>query len=190
MTDNAMVIELDGSKYAKDFLELVQRAYKEKPDKKDLSELRRYLDETPVLWRAVFDLVEVTQKNFIDRLITNKPAQMALETNVLEIKQKMNYSGSSILEQLLIENVISTWLRVLWTDYQLTAFMGKDNVRFVELEFWEKRLSMSQSRYLRACETLAKVRRLMSKNPLVQINIAKDNGQQVNVAGDFVKQEK
>jgi hypothetical protein len=190
MKDNAIAMEIDVSKYAKDFLELVQRTYKEKPDKEDLSELKRRLDENPALWRAVFDLVEVLQRNFIERLTMQKPARIAIEANILEIKQNMGYSYSSMLEKLLIENIIETWLRFQWTGYQLSAFMGKDNVRFLELEFWEKRLSLSQNRYLKACETLAKVRRLMSIRPLVQVNIARDNGQQVNIAGDFVKQEK
>ena len=48
------------------------------------------------------------------------------------------------------------------------------------LEFWERRLSMSQRRSLQACETLAKVRKM--KLPSVQLNIGE---KQVNVAGDL-----
>jgi hypothetical protein len=45
--------------------------------------------------------------------------------------------------------------------------------------YWEKRLSSVQRRYLRACETLARVRKLAQAAPL-QVNIG---AQQVNVAG-------
>ena len=43
--------------------------------------------------------------------------------------------------------------------------------------WWEKRLSGAQRRYLRACETLAKIRKMQL--PMVQVNIGQ---QQLNVA--------
>ena len=43
----------------------------------------------------------------------------------------------------------------------------------------------SQSRYLRACRTLAQVRRLARNIPALQVNINTDAGQQVNVLGDL-----
>jgi hypothetical protein len=187
MSGNQVIVEIDGSKMTQEFLEIVQRAYKKKPQKSDLRALEKWLKDTPGLWRAVFDLVNVLQTNFISRLITKEAAQIAIQENISGLRQELGYDNSSALEKLLIENIINTWLRYQWTDYQLMAFMGQDSVRFVELEFWEKRLSMSQRRYLQACETLAKVRRLMSLHPLIQVNIADDNGQQVNIAGDFVK---
>ncbi len=52
---------------------------------------------------------------------------------------------------------------------------------------WERRLSVAQHRYLLACQTLAKIRRLGSKYPNLQVNIATQNGKQVNVAGDLRK---
>jgi hypothetical protein len=45
--------------------------------------------------------------------------------------------------------------------------------------YWEQRQNAAQGRFLRAVETLARVRRL-NKRPPVQINIG---GQQVNIAG-------
>ena len=45
--------------------------------------------------------------------------------------------------------------------------------------YWDRRLNSAQQRYLRAVETLARVRRLAMVTPL-QVNIG---GQQVNVAG-------
>jgi len=48
--------------------------------------------------------------------------------------------------------------------------------------FWEKRLSAAQRRFTRACETLARVRKLSRNTPALQFNIAASGGQQVNVA--------
>jgi len=56
--------------------------------------------------------------------------------------------------------------------------MGKDRSIKV-IEFWERRLSMSQRRYLAACETLAKIRKMSV--PALQLNIG---DKQINVAGN------
>jgi hypothetical protein len=46
--------------------------------------------------------------------------------------------------------------------------------------YWERRLTAAQGRYLRACESLARVRRLSRPGAPLQVNIG---GQQVNMAG-------
>jgi hypothetical protein len=40
----------------------------------------------------------------------------------------------------------------------------------------------AQARYLRACETLARIRKLARSTPALQVNIAADGGRQVNLA--------
>jgi hypothetical protein len=191
MTDKRdFAVEINISNLPVEFAEVVKRAYQKNPDPKDVKELQRWIENTPGLWKVVFDFSELTQKAAIKKMVSDKVTQVCITANIAEIKQKFGYAESTELERLLIENIICTWLYFQWNDYQVKSYIGQGGVRFTEIEFWERRLSLSQTRYLRACETLARVRRLMSKNPLVQVNIAKDNGQQVNVAGDFVKQEK
>ncbi len=48
--------------------------------------------------------------------------------------------------------------------------------------FWEKRLSAAQKRFTRACETLTRVRKLSRNTPALQVNIAAQGGQQVNLS--------
>jgi len=45
--------------------------------------------------------------------------------------------------------------------------------------YWEKRLTAAQRRFTRACETLARVRKLSRNTPALQFNIATSGGQQV-----------
>ena len=47
-----------------------------------------------------------------------------------------------------------------------------------------RRLSAAQRRFLRACESLARVRKLARTTPALQLNIAARGGQQVNVVTD------
>ncbi len=169
------------------FIDVVQRAYSEKPTASDLRELRKWLADYPGLWRGVFDMAEVVQANLIKRAVSEEAAQIALENNVSSIRDDFDYERAPILERLLIDNIVITWLRNQWAEYQVVALMGKGDISRASVEFWERRLSMAQHRYLSACQTLAKIRRLSSKYPSLQVNIAAQNGQQVNVAGDLQK---
>jgi hypothetical protein len=79
----------------------------------------------------------------------------------------------------LIENIVTTWLRVQFCEAQL-AFKMSGEQRMSVMEFWERRLSMSQRRYLAACETLTKIRKMGI--PTLQLNIG---DKQINVAGNL-----
>jgi hypothetical protein len=52
------------------------------------------------------------------------------------------------------------------------------------MERWERILASKEARYLKAVETLARVRRLLRLRA-PQLNIALAGGQQVNVAGEL-----
>ena len=69
----------------------------------------------------------------------------------------------------------------------LILHMGQDEIDMSVVEFWEKKLNVAQRRFLRASETLEKIRKMSAKNPTLQVNIATQSGQQVNVAGNIVK---
>jgi hypothetical protein len=169
-----------------EFLDVVARAYKKKPAKKDLAELRKWINEYPELWRVVFDTAWLLEDNFISNMVQDKASIIAMKKNTEEIRKGFDYYGSTILEQMLIDNIIISWLGVQYANFQLITRMNRDE-RIVLLDFWEKRVSAAQRRYLRACESLMRIRRLMSLNPGIQINIATNGGQQVNVASDAVK---
>ena len=132
-------------------------------------------------------MTAVLRDNLIDQAVSPEAARSAIRKNVDVLMGYLGYSDASALEKLLIENIIITWLRLQCVEYQLVAFMGAGEVRMSVVEYWEKRLSISQRRHLHACETLARVRRLISAKPLLQVNIAANGGQQVNVAGDMDK---
>lgn len=169
-----------------EFVNVVSQAYKKKPKKEDLESLRNWLNEYPDLWRVVFDTAWLLEDNFIKNMVQDKASIIAMKKNTDEIRKGFGYGDASIFEQMLIDNIIISWLGVQYSNFQLFSRMGKDE-RIVILDFWEKRLNAAQRRYLRACESLTRIRRLLSTNPAIQVNIAANGGQQVNVAGDVVK---
>jgi hypothetical protein len=56
----------------------------------------------------------------------------------------------------------------------------KQSITLTVGAYWDKRLSMAQKRFMRACESLARVRRLSRRIPL-QVNIAAKGAQQINM---------
>ncbi|MET0752669.1 MAG: hypothetical protein ABWZ66_04825 [Pyrinomonadaceae bacterium] len=87
------------------------------------------------------------------------------ETTKREIKKMrdgLGYEDASELEKILIEQICANYLRV----NLLEAGHAQKTVETHTTEaglYWDKRLSSAQGRYLRACETLAKVRRLLAE---------------------------
>ena len=172
---------------AYEFAAIVERAYKSNPDPDDIEELQKWLAEYPEIWTFVFDMSHLIENNLINLIAPTQAASVALEKNVDEIRQSLGYEEATAMETALIDNIIVSWLRCQWAEYRLLMFMGQEESNMPIVAFWEKRLSIAQGRYLRACETLTKIRILSQKNPLLQVNIATQSGQQVNVAGDLIK---
>lgn len=165
------------------FIALIKRCMKKKPAKEDLRELRKSLQKTPQLYMIVMDMGETIRLQLIQKAIDQKAAQFSIEAQTEVMRQGLGFEQSPLLEQMLIENVIICWLRLQWAEYQLTGFMGSGGSNSMsEITHWERRLSTAQQRFLRASNSLAKVRKLT--HGTVQINIASDGGQQVNVANN------
>ena len=189
MTDKMQISLKPPDDMARELVDLVGRCYRENPDRKDLRELEKYLKDHPRLFEVIFDLNQIVQGELIDNIIMQRAGQMGIEANVANMRNGMAYEQSPILEQLLIDNVINCWLRLQWVELQLAGQSNREHVRLKVVEYWERRLSANQRRYLRAIETLARVRKLARNTPALQVNIATQEGQQVNIAGDIVKTE-
>jgi hypothetical protein len=97
-----------------------------------------------------------------------------------DLRATLGYDVSPPLERTLIEHLSLCWLRLNLMELRYDAVMAS-NTTFKHVEHTERRLSEAQKRYTRACEALARVRKL--KLPALQVNIAAEGGRQVNVAG-------
>jgi len=183
MTESTIVrIEPDLSKISSEFAALVAKCYQEKPDKKDLRELQKRLDQSPELWLYVFDLTDVIRGQIIKDLITQPAGVKGLEANMQAIKNGLGYDQSPMVERLLIDSVITSWLRWQWAELRYAQHMtGQHSMS--EGEYWLQTMGSAQRRYLNAVETLARVRRITRAT--MQINIAEPGSQQVNIAGDL-----
>ncbi len=183
---NNITAHWDYARIPPELFMLVHRTYQDKPDPKDVWELQKKLEEIPELWMAVFNIAKEIKENLIEKTASKEAIRLALKKNIFVLVTGLGYEKSSTLERLLIDNVVISWLRLQWMELQVISFIGEDETRST-IEYWDKRLMASQRSHLNACETLARVRRLISGTPVVQVNIASDGGQQINVTGDVVK---
>ena len=165
---------------------LIERTNKDKPKPEDVKALQTMLARHPQLWRRGGDLAVQNQRKLLNSSDMTTAAREMIEAALNAMRRELGYSGAPMLEQMLIEQVILSWLRLNIWEYKVSD-MG--SVSLVVADFWERRLSAAQRRFLRACETLARVRRLARNSPGFQVNIATREGRQVNFIGDVKKND-
>lgn len=164
----------------RELLGFLERVNTEEPSREDLRKLRSMLKESPGLWRLLADLTEITTQKLIDKISGTALIAESLKHARMEMQNELGHATASALEKLLIETVFITWLRYTDTERRYTAVVMADKgLTLRQANWWEKRLSAAQGRYLRACTTLARIRKM--RLPAMQVNIATEGGQQVNI---------
>ena len=159
----------------------------EKPDLEKVAKMRRMLSEYPDLWRKMGDLA----RNCISELVKdqhkkNPSKQESILMACQNLRRKLGYGQAPSLEQMVIDEVVLAWAR-LYNVQELYNWVmnGQSNVIESDADFWDRRLEYSQKRYLRACASLARIKKLLRGVDVLQVNIAEAGSQQLNVAGDL-----
>jgi hypothetical protein len=170
----------DTDKYNK-LCELVKKTHKESPKSEDLAALQQLLNERPDFWRGVGDMANRT----LDHLCRTYYQQSAymrecVMRRVKEMREQSGYSQSSFLERILIEQILVCYVNLYVLEINSAGKLCESHSTDTGL-YWDRRLDGAQRRFTRACETLARVRKLMRYAPALQVNIAAEGGQQVNV---------
>ncbi len=99
----------------------------------------------------------------------------AVNRRLREMRDELALISDGPLETLLLDQVRSSWLAL----HHAEAIRNQNMTGPIhQIEFFERRVTHRQKRYLAAIKTLAQVRRLM--RPFIQVNIAE---KQINVAG-------
>lgn len=143
----------------------------------DQAQLELAFRDNPTLWRIVGDMILQTENNLIENMSNQVVVHAAMKRGVKELREKLGHKDAPAMEQMLIDQVVISWLNVNWIQRSYDRNMSQA-ITLTAGMYWEKRLTMAQARYTKALETLAKVRRLSKVTPL-QVNIG---GQQINVA--------
>jgi len=146
------------------------------PTQKALTAYRDWLAATPDRWRLTGDMVAHAEGKLLATIGGTPLIVEGVKAGLAAQRSELGYATAAPLERLLIEQIVVCWLQLYQTQLGYTATM-KDAVTLTVGLYWERRLTTVQGRYLKAIDTLARVRRLAIP---VQVNIATNGGQQVN----------
>jgi hypothetical protein len=157
---------------------------KKKPTPDDISRFRQMLDEHTRLAAVFGDQALMARLAMLPDRNAQPIIRAAIDARCTAIAHDLGAAGSTELERLLIDEVVLCWLDQYRIAMAYGRQVGEGDTSLSALEQWEHVLTSKQARYLRAIETLARVRRLL-RLPTLQVNVALDGGQQVNVAGEM-----
>lgn len=164
-----------------DLRQLLAQLNTDNPAPADLAALESWFDRSPALYRELFGLAAMLRRTALATVTPDPVGQAAIRREIQEAADALGYTHAPPLEQLLIDNLLACWLRCQWTELKLAACDEAAPARQPApyAPYWEKRLSAAQRRYLRAVESLARLRK--RQLPAVQVNIGQH---QVNRMGD------
>ena len=160
-------------------VDIMRRVNVEKPSAEDRAEFTRILTDNPAVWRAAGDVMEHTARDLFDDLGGKSYlVRASLEAGWERLPVDLARPGDGELERLLVQQVALCWLKLAYTEHQHRYILTNGSTTIRQGDFWERRLSAAQHRYLRATEALGRVRRLQL--PAVQVNIAEQQVNQIN----------
>ncbi len=142
-------------------------ASKNRPE--DVAEFKRLLLANP---DAVPERLKDLAAHAANALASKNEAVGAVEcARFGSLRRELGYESSSVVERLLIDQVALCYLRLnQWEKAHATRTITMHTLGYGQ--FREKRLSAAQARYLRAIETLVRVRRLLALAPVSTVTAA------------------
>ena len=165
------------------FADLFAKTNKEHPKQEDIQALSGLLygHRSLELWQSVYSVGYLAECMVLANA-TNKMATRECWRHRLQaLRNDLGYQNAPMLEKLLIQQASLCWLKLSLVELSHEAVIKQSITMPVGL-YWEKRLTAAQNRFTRACETLARIRKLSCNTPALQFNIAESGGQQINVS--------
>jgi len=167
VTDKAKLDEING---------IIKRSGKGKPDSGDLATIKKFFAEMPDFWKHAGDMSEQALTRLYENIAPNNLMVIAsIKEGVKVLRKDLGYDTAPRLEQLLIDEICYSWVSHSLIKNRYAGIVH-DSVTLTMAEFWERRMTQSQKRYLRSLDTLARVRKLLAP---IQINIADKQVNQV-----------
>jgi hypothetical protein len=164
------------------FRALLDKTNKEHPNPKDVKALSDLLsgNRKLELWRDVVSAGHLAELTVIENARATPAVKECWKQRLQMLKKELGSEGAPLLEQLLIQQAALCWLKLNLVELSYSNTLTQ-SITLTLAAYWEKRLTAAQRRFTRACETLARVRKLSRNTPALQFNIATSGGQQVNL---------
>jgi hypothetical protein len=159
---------------------LIKATDKENPNPEDLKAMRRHLNENSTLVR-LNEFSEQAFKRVIETSTKSALMKELLERQIEEKRESFGYQTATIFERMIIDQVILCHLRL--NSLEMTHTSKLDGSHSLEHGlYWDKRLNSAQRRFTRACEALAKVKKLLAEADLKDQQAKNKRGQSTLIA--------
>jgi len=159
----------------KEELALIRRVSGGKATAEDFAAARVLIESKPDIWGKLGDLMDHARGAFLREMNMDEFTRQCAIFRAETMARDLGIEQAGPLDKMLIEHVVLCWLRLGLIELQYTSTMSQSVTLTLGI-YMEKRLSAAQKRYTRACESLAKVRRLQSRNPLFNVSVGQVNG--------------
>jgi hypothetical protein len=147
----------EGFEPAANLRAVVLKTNLENPDKRDVASLRKLLHDNPQLWKQVGDPARKALSIRLQNSPLSIAAKEASKVAIPDLLAAFNYDQSPPLEKLLIDQIVIRWLHLAIVDYEFSLEAHRPKPPDQDTG-WEKRLSLTQRRFIQACESLIRVR--------------------------------
>ena len=144
--------------------DLIKLTDKENPKPEDLQRLRASLDDNGYLveinesGKRAFDAV-------IDTYTTSALMKEIYQRQIKEKRSALDYESENVMVRMLIDRVILCNMRLNAFE-MFHAEKVRESLSIASGTYWDKLLSCYQRRFMKACETLAKVKKILSEAEL------------------------
>jgi len=128
-------------------------------DRSALERLRQFLDENPHVWAQLGDLARVAEQAWLTLISDgNSLTAEALKRQLTQLKQELLDGGSTVIERMLADTVIATWLEL---HYLRTVDADSRQRSANQASVLIKRLESAQRRHHNALKQLTQLRKLL-----------------------------
>lgn len=146
----------------------------------DFTRFRELAAENPSSVPAWWSAMDTMRRNLISKM-SSGGSRACLLAEMDALKVELGLDQAPPMERLLIDNIITLKFRLVYVEFGYNQALTQG----AQVEYWDNLLTTTQNRFLKAVESLVRIRRLAQHTPTLQLNIAQAGGQQVNVAGDI-----
>ena len=123
----------------REFFEIIDKTNIENPKDDDVKALRKALRTNPQLWKLTGNMADNAVQNMISKVNSTPALKESLKVAWKEMQKELLGDTPNPLEELLVQQVVMSWLRLQLVDYHFTEMMNKD-ITLTMGKYWEGRL--------------------------------------------------
>ncbi|QDU59566.1 hypothetical protein Pan216_03960 [Planctomycetes bacterium Pan216] len=128
-------------------------------DREALEELRQFLDENPSIWQQAENVAQMAESSLI-RLVARNDALSAevVKRQVDELKTDLLGGCTSVVERMLVDTVVATWLELHYLRIVNTSNPKRSVTQGNQMLKW---IESAQRRHFTALKELTQIRKLL-----------------------------